>query len=156
VGVLSTWLHAGEEDVVGFYRRAWPALISWGAALALSPGAVGAFAESPTRFAFVAVIALLLGLGTLSWKRQAAILTRTKILFRPTFGTSLEIPLNAIKRVSRVERPGGEAGWIQVCRLEFLVGGFYEIPFGYWGDIEDDLEWLLASNAELIREQGPA
>jgi hypothetical protein len=40
--------------------------------------------------------------------------------------------------------------------LEFLVGGFYEIPFGYWGDIDRDLERLLASNAELVREQRPA
>jgi hypothetical protein len=40
--------------------------------------------------------------------------------------------------------------------LEFLVGGFYEIPFGYSGDIERDLERLLASNAELVREQRPA
>jgi hypothetical protein len=40
--------------------------------------------------------------------------------------------------------------------LEFLIGSFYEIPFGYWGDIERDLERLLASNAELVREQRPA
>lgn len=150
VGVLSNWLHAGEEDIVGLYRRPWPALMSWGAALALSPGL---FAESPTRFPFVVIILILVGLGILSWKRQAAVLTKSKILFRPIFGTSLEIPLSAIKRVSRTERPrriyrhpGGDAGWIEVSRLEFLVGGFYEIPFGYWGDIEGDLKKLMTSN----------
>jgi hypothetical protein len=40
--------------------------------------------------------------------------------------------------------------------LAFLVGGFDEIPFGYRGDIERDLERLLAWNAELVREQRPA
>jgi hypothetical protein len=89
---------------------------------------------------------LMVGLGALSWKRQAAVLTRTKILFRPIFGTGLEIPLSAIRRVSRVERPGGDVGWYDACRLEFLVGGFYEIPYGYWGDIEGDLNRLIASN----------
>lgn len=150
VGVLSNWLHAGEEDIVGLYRRPWPALMSWGAALALSPGL---FAESATRFPFVVIILILVGLGILSWKRQAAVLTKSKILFRPIFGTSLEIPLSAIKRVSRTERPrriyrhpGGDAGWIEVSRLEFLVGGFYEIPFGYRGDIEGDLKKLMTSN----------
>jgi hypothetical protein len=34
--------------------------------------------------------------------------------------------------------------------LEFLVGGFYEIPFGYWGNIAGDLNGL-AWNAQLIR-----
>ena len=153
MGVLSSWLHAGEEDVIGFYRRPWPALISWGAALALCPGT---FAELPTRFAFVAVIVLLLALGILSWMRQAAVLTRSKILFRPTFGSSLEIPLSAIKRVSRAEQPDGAAGWIEVCRLEFVVGGFYEIPFGYWGDIEGDLKRLIASSAQPIGKHRPA
>jgi hypothetical protein len=40
--------------------------------------------------------------------------------------------------------------------LEFLVGVFYEIPFGYWGDIERGSEGLVASNDELVREQRPA
>jgi len=28
------------------------------------------------------------------------------------------------------------ADGVEVCRLEFLVGGFYEIPFGILGKVE--------------------
>jgi hypothetical protein len=89
------------------------------------------------------VILLLVGFGILSWIRQIAILTPSMILFRPTFGKPLRVPLSGIKRVSRRE-VYDEGGWIEVWRLEFVVGGFFDIPWGYSGDLIGDLKRLIA------------
>jgi hypothetical protein len=56
-------------------------------------------------------------------------------------GTPLEIPVAGVKRVTRLERPAGEAGWIEVYRLELLVGGFFDVPGGYLG--QDDLIYRI-------------
>jgi hypothetical protein len=74
--------------------------------------------------------------GLVCWGRQAAILTPSAILFRPAFGRPLEIPLAGIKYVTKIERPV-EGGWMEIYRLELLVGGFFDIPCKYIG--QDDL-----------------
>jgi hypothetical protein len=144
VASFSGWLHDGELNVITRYRRPWTALVIWSMAVALSPVLfVGSRSE---RLIVGAMVMLLVGVGVLSWKRRIAILTPTAILFRPMFGTPLRLPLNGIKRVSRSEKPSGEGGWIEFCRLEFLVGGFLDIPWGYSGDLGGDVERLIASN----------
>lgn len=99
----------------------------------------------PERMLATCLVALLAGFGVMSWKRKVAILTPTAILFRPLFGKPLELNLRGLKRVSRTEQLAGEAGWIEVCRLEFLVGGFFDVPWGYSGDLAGDLERLIVS-----------
>jgi hypothetical protein len=143
VAIISKWLHEGEQNAIGLYRRPWVAIMSCSAAVMLSLGLF--FGPASARLVIVSVVVLLLGFGVLSWKRQAAILTPVAILFRPIFGKTQELSLTGVKRVSRIERPSGEGGWIEVCRLEFLVGGFFDIPGRYLGDLAGDLEHLIAS-----------
>lgn len=110
-------------------------------AVALSPAL---FVSSPlVRLLMASVILVLVGFGILSWIRQIAILTPTTILFRPTFGKPLRVPLSGIKRVSRREEYD-EGVWIEVWRLEFVVGGFFDIPWGYSGDLIGDLKRSIA------------
>lgn len=142
--LFSDWLHAGEQDAVGIYRRPWILIACCSGAITLAVALV--FSSLSVGLANVAVLLLLVGFGTLSWRRQAAILTPTAVLFRPLLGKPREFSLHGVKRVSRTERSSAD-GWIGVCRLEFLAGGFFEIPWGYVGDLAGGLERLIAPPA---------
>lgn len=125
------WLRDGEQDAIGIYRRPWTALITFGVLFAVSPVLLAS--NLKVRLWTALLILVIAVAGTLCWLRQAAIVTRTAILFRPVLGKTLEIPLAGIKRLSRFQRPDGEYGWIEVHRIEFLVGGFFDIPGWYIG-----------------------
>jgi hypothetical protein len=63
----------------------------------------------------------------------------------------LRLPFSGVKRVSIQEQLDGEGGWVEVCRLEFEVGGFFDVPWGYWGRLREDLQQALASRDRLER-----
>ena len=77
------------------------------------------------------VILVLVGVGIVAWLRKVAILTPTAILFRPVVGRPSELSLTGVKRVSKVLMTGSDAGDYEVCRLEFIVGGHLDLPWGY-------------------------
>lgn len=143
VAIITKWLHEGERDAIGLYRRPWIAIATCSAALTLVVALL--FGAVSVGLGNVSVVLLLSGFGILSWRRQAAILTPSTLLFRPLVGKPREMSLSGVKRVSRIERPSGEGGWMEVCRLEFFAGGFLDIPWGYVGDLAADLERLMAS-----------
>jgi hypothetical protein len=145
--LASKWLHEGEQGAIGIYRRPRTPLFIGLAVVALSP----ALLARPVviRFVFASLVLVMIGVGILCWFRDAAILTPTFILFRPVVGRPFEIPLGGVKRVTRVELPGGEAGWIEIYRLELLVGGYFDVPSGYLGqhDLSSRVMELVASTS---------
>jgi hypothetical protein len=144
--IASGWLREGERDSIGIYRRPWTVAITGAAVIAIAPALLVSSAAAKLMVAsFILAVA---GIGILVWLRQAAIITRTAILFRSAFGTPLEIPLAGLKRVTRVELPG-DGGWIEVCRLELLIGGFFDIPATYTGkdDFVKHIEQLVPPSA---------
>ena len=122
VASFSKWLHEGEQDAIGLYRRPWIAITTCSAAgtlfVALLFGAVSAGLGN------VSAVLLLPAFGILSWRRQAAILTPSELLLRPLLGKPRRLFLQGVKRVSRIERPSGEGGWMEICRLEFFRVGY--------------------------------
>jgi len=139
VASFSRWLHEGEQDAIGVYRRPWLAMVACSGAVVLS---VALLLGAAFGLVSVAVVVLLSAFGILSWRRQAAILTPSELRFRPLLGQPRKLGLHGVRRVSRVAQRG-EGGWTEVCRLEFVVGSF-DIPEGYVGDLAGDLERLLA------------
>jgi hypothetical protein len=129
LATVSTWLHEGERDAIGIYRNPWIPLTMGLAVMVLSPAAF--LSTASAQFAIALVILVLVGFGTVCWLRKAAILTPTAILFRPVVGRPSELSLTGVKRVSRVLVTGSDAGDYEVCRLEFIVGGYLELPWGY-------------------------
>jgi hypothetical protein len=125
---LAAWLHEGERDVIEINRHPWIPGGIGAALIALSPALyVGASSASLLTFT---VVQLLVGFGIVSWLRKVAILPQTAILFRPVVGRPLEISLIGVKRVSKVV-VSGEGGDYVIHRLEFIVGGFLDLPGGY-------------------------
>jgi hypothetical protein len=145
--LASKWLHEGERGALGVYRRLWTPLVI---GLAVIAGSPLLFARPlAVRFVIASIVLVAVGVGILCWFRDAVIPTPTSVLFRPVVGRPLEIPFGGVKRITRVELPDGEAGWIEVYRLELLVGGHFDVPRGYLGqhDLIYRVRELVASTS---------
>lgn len=137
------WLHDGEHNSIRVYRSLGSASLSWLVALFLSP----LIWKTPILGSGVAL--LLVSFGILSWRRKAAILTPTMVLFRPIIGKPLEVSLRAIRRVTKRPYAGegfSDDDWYEVPYLELFVGGHFKITSAC-DDLIADLEQLIAAQA---------
>ena len=106
--------------------RGIPGFFSHGHGLfALSP--VVYFGALSAPFLTFTVAALFAGIGIVYWRRTDCILTPTAILFRALVGRPFEIPLTGVKRVSQVVVSDEGTDYL-INRLEFVVGGFLDLP----------------------------